>query len=174
MLICCFTSCVFNVCLFCGSVPAWLFFPFGVVFVYLCFILLLKRLILLHLSPHLISPHAPWQCCDLSPLCCDLFPLCCSNFIVLLLVVLWRFHCVVHYWPTLENLKINLLCMSKTLKRWYRETRCNTVIMLFFRHNNFISKISHHLSASRSHSITIQCGLKCNCPYVLPQYINCE
>ncbi len=41
----------FHVCLFCGSLPACLFFPFGVVFVYLCFILLIKRLILLHLGP---------------------------------------------------------------------------------------------------------------------------
>ncbi len=54
--------CMFHVCLFCGSLPACLFFSFGVVFVYICFILLLKRQIFLHLSPpHLITPHAPWQ-----------------------------------------------------------------------------------------------------------------
>ncbi len=41
-------------CLFCGSLPFCLFFPFGVVFVYLCFILLLKPN-LPHLSPRLIS-----------------------------------------------------------------------------------------------------------------------
>ncbi len=51
VLIRCLTSCVFNVCLFCHSLPA---FPLRVFFVYLCFILLLKP-ILLHMSPRLIS-----------------------------------------------------------------------------------------------------------------------
>ncbi len=61
VLICCFTSCVFHVCLFCSSLPACLFFPFRVFFVYDRFILLLKEKIILHLSPLLISPHPPWQ-----------------------------------------------------------------------------------------------------------------
>ncbi len=38
-----------------ACLPACLFFPFGVVLVHFCFILLLKRQILLHLSPRLIS-----------------------------------------------------------------------------------------------------------------------
>ncbi len=60
VLIRCLSSCVCYVDCY-SSLPACMFFPFGVVFVHLCFYFVIKNPIPLHLSPRHLSPHASWQ-----------------------------------------------------------------------------------------------------------------